>query len=117
MTEFISEADIVDDEFEVSWVIDTTPDYSLVSNFTDTYVNESFNYNITIIEEQFVVSEDDCAICMENRENDKFCQLNCQHCFCAVCIQTILHLPRAFHCPLCREKVATIKVVNTAYIN
>ena len=117
MSEFICEADIGGEEFEVSWAIDRTPDYSLVSNLTETYVNESFNYNITIMEEQFVVSEDDCAICMENRENDKFCQLNCKHCFCAVCIQTILHLPRAFHCPLCREKVATIKVVNTAYIN
>jgi hypothetical protein len=112
MTEFISEPDV-----EVSWVIDRTPDYSLVSNFTETYVNESFNYNITIIEEQFVFSEDDCTICMENRENDKFCQLNCQHCFCAVCIQTILHLPQVFHCPLCREKVDTIKVVNSAFIN
>jgi hypothetical protein len=116
MTEFISEPDV-----EVSWAIDTTPDYSLVSNFTETYVNdESFNYNITIIEEQFVVSEDecaaDCAICMESRENDKFCQLNCQHYFCTVCVETILHLPRAFHCPLCREKVATIKVVNTALL-
>ena len=118
MTEFISEPDIVDDEFEVSWSIDTTPDYSLVSNFAETYVNdESFNYNITIIEEQFVVSEDDCAICMENRENDKFCQLNCQHYFCVVCVQIILHLPRAFNCPLCREKVDTIKVINSAYIN
>ena len=80
----------------------------------------NFNDNISIIEEQFVVSDDDCsdcAICMESRENDKFCQLNCQHCFCAVCIQTILHLPRTFHCPLCRERVDTIKVVNTDYIN
>ena len=76
--------------------------------------------NISIIEEEFVVSEDecsDCAICMENRENDKFCQLNCQHYFCVVCVQIILHLPRAFHCPLCREKVDTIKVMNSAYIN
>ena len=117
MTEFISEPDV-----EVSWVIDTTPDYSLVGNFVESYVNdESFNYNITVIEEQFVVSQDecaaDCAICMENRENDKFCQLNCQHYFCVVCVQIILHLPRAFHCPLCREKVDTIKVMNSAYIN
>ena len=114
MTEFISEAAV-----EVSWVIDTTPDYSLINNLIEANI-EYFNDNISIIEEQFVVSDDDCsdcAICMESRENNKFCQLNCQHCFCAVCIQTILHLPRTFHCPLCRERVDTIKVVNTDYIN
>jgi hypothetical protein len=113
MTEFISEAAV-----EVSWVIDTTPDYSLINNLIEANI-EYFNDNISIIEEQFVVSDDDCsdcAICMESREDDKFCQLNCQHCFSAVCIQTILHLPRTFHCPLCREKVDTIKVVNTDYI-
>ena len=115
MTEFISEVG-----FEVSWFIDRTPNYSLINNLIEANI-DYFNDNISIIEEQFVVSQDecaaDCAICMENRENDKFCQLNCQHYFCVICVQIILHLPRAFHCPLCREKVDTIKVMNSAYIN
>ena len=115
MTEFISEVGV-----EVSWFIDRTPNYSLINNLIEANI-DYFNDNISIIEEEFVVSQDecaaDCAICMENRENDKFCQLNCQHYFCVVCVQIILHLPRAFHCPLCREKVDTIKVMNSAYIN
>ncbi len=114
MTEFISEPDI-----GVSWVIDRTPDYSLINNLIQANI-DYFNENITIIAEQFIVPEDeeysDCAICMEKREIEKFCQLNCEHHFCTICVQTILHLPQAFHCPLCREKVTTIKVVNTDYI-
>jgi hypothetical protein len=110
MTEFID-----DHTIEVSWVIDRTPNYSLINNLIQANI-DYFNDNISILAEQFVVPEDDCAICMENREIDKFCQLNCEHYFCTICVQTILHLPRAFHCPLCREKVTTITVVNTDYI-
>jgi hypothetical protein len=111
MTEFID-----DHTIEVSWFIDRTPNYSLINNLIHSNI-DYFNDNISVIEEEFVVSQDECAICMEKRENDEFCQLNCRHYFCAVCIQIILHLPRAFNCPLCREKVVTIKVMNSAYIN
>jgi hypothetical protein len=115
MTEFIDDPTI-----EVSWVIDRIPNYSLINNLIHANI-DYLNDNISIIVEQFVVSDDecaaDCAICMENRENAKFCRLNCQHYFCVICVQIILRLPRAFHCPLCRQKVVTVKVMNSAYIN
>ena len=107
MTEIISETLV-----ETLWFIDTTPDYSLLDNFHVTNLNN----NITIIPERFSASEEeqfDCFICMENRENDKFCQLNCDHYFCVTCIRTIIHLPQVFNCPLCREKVTSIKTMST----
>jgi late competence protein required for DNA uptake (superfamily II DNA/RNA helicase) len=106
MSEIITEYPI-----DVSWFIDTTPDYSLINNFTETNI-ANFNDSITIIAEQFTASEEehvDCFICMESRENNKFCQLNCGHYFCGICIRTIIGLPQAFHCPLCRVKVSNIK--------
>jgi hypothetical protein len=114
MTELISEPPI-----EVSWFIDTTPDYSLLDNFTETNLN-NFNNNINIIPHRFVASEEehvDCFICMESRENDKFCQLNCDHYFCVTCIRTIIQLPRVFVCPLCRERVTSIKTMVTDIYN
>lgn len=114
MTELISESPI-----EVSWFIDTTPDYSLLDNFAETNLN-NFNNNINIIPHRFVASEEehvDCFICMESRENDKFCQLNCDHYFCVTCIRTIIQLPRVFDCPLCRERVTSIKTMVTDVYN
>jgi hypothetical protein len=96
---------------DVSWFIDRSPDYSLLEMFAGINI-ENCNSTIRIISEQFVVSKgediDDCAICMETRENDEFCRLNCKHHFCSICIQIIMRLPRAFHCPLCRVKVDSI---------
>ena len=98
--------------------------YAQFQELMDSYQNGTFwdSVKVCLSNKEFnnlknIDCSEDCAICMENRENDKFCQLNCQHYFCVVCVQIILHLPRAFHCPLCREKVDTIKVMNSAYIN
>jgi hypothetical protein len=66
--------------------------------------------NIDII--NFTVSEEDrqCCICMEERQSEEICRLNCQHSFCVQCINQ--HLQTNHSCPICRSSVTTLTVQN-----
>ena len=66
--------------------------------------------NISII--NFTVSEEDrqCCICMEERQSEEICRLNCQHAFCVECINQ--HLQANHSCPICRTSVTTLSVQN-----
>lgn len=69
--------------------------------------------HIQIEVQEFPLSEEDCncCVCMETRENQQICQLNCQHKFCSEC--TLTHFRRhgqRTSCPLCRTPVTNISV-------
>ena len=57
--------------------------------------------------------EQDCCICMETREKEEICQLNCNHKLCEVCIKQLLYKNKISRmqttCPFCRETITTIK--------
>ena len=70
-------------------------------------------FTIRIDVQEFPVSQEDinCCICMESRENQQICQLNCLHKFCSEC--TLSHIQRngqRTSCPLCRTPVTNISV-------
>jgi len=71
---------------------------------------EPININIDV--EEFHLSEEDknCCICMEQRETQQICRLNCQHIYCVDCINK--HLQRNNGCPLCRTSITNIQVQN-----
>lgn len=74
-------------------------------------IHETVQTIIVNVEEFLVYDEDrDCCICMEQRECQQFCRLNCQHLFCLQCINT--NLSRNNLCPLCREPILTIQIQN-----
>lgn len=66
--------------------------------------------NITV--EEFLVSDEDrnCCICMEQRECQEICRLNCEHLFCTQCINS--NLSRNTSCPLCRVSITNIQTQN-----
>ena len=91
------------------------------------YINDNddfipFNYippqqipetsTIVVTVQEFLVSDEDrnCCICMEQRECQEICRLNCQHLFCVQCINT--NLSRNNSCPLCREPILNIQTQN-----
>ena len=65
--------------------------------------------SINFIVDEFILSSEElnCCICMEEQEDQRVCQLNCQHTFCIDCIDK--HLERNYTCPLCRERISQIK--------
>lgn len=81
--------------------------------FNDNYPllqREPININFNI--EEFTISEEErnCCICMEQRETQQFCRLNCQHLYCVTCINS--HLERNNSCPLCRTNITNIQIQN-----
>lgn len=64
---------------------------------------------VNFILQEFELSEEDktCCICMEQKENEQICSINCRHKFCVVCID--LHLNRNQYCPLCRAYIHQIQ--------
>lgn len=55
----------------------------------------------------------ECVICMEPREKDKFCKLTCSHTFCSECVSTCVKArPMDYNCSLCRAAVKTITTSN-----
>jgi hypothetical protein len=64
---------------------------------------------LMVFAEQFYVQEEDevCCICLERREIDDICRLNCQHDFCIYC--TYEHIQRNTTCPVCRLAIVTIQ--------
>lgn len=69
--------------------------------------------HIDVVVQQFPLSQEDrnCCVCMETRENQQICQLNCLHKFCSEC--TLTHIQRNTQqpcCPLCRTNITNISV-------
>jgi len=61
------------------------------------------NFNLTDEERQ-------CCICMEERQTEEICRLNCQHSFCVEC--TYQHLQTNHTCPICRTTISDLYVQN-----
>ncbi len=119
----------------VSWSIDVTPDYTLNNiedstdyvEATDFLVDYDYNYHydfipfnsqnpnnvnntsINFIISEFHLSEEskNCCICMEDKKDTQFCNLNCLHNFCIECINS--HLNTNHCCPLCRTYIYQIQ--------
>lgn len=127
----------IETEFEeITWTIDRTGDRNMLNlinlNSYDTnttiYTNvyqTSHNtlYNdvtptipflqeklITIYCEELEISDEDqnCCICMEKREKNDICELNCKHKFCGFCVEKCVKRPDTYNCSLCREHVVKI---------
>ena len=109
----------------VSWSIDTNPatdlDADLIINYivsiltsfepTIPFINEMAVINeMAIICEPLEISEEqqNCCICMEIKEKEDICLVNCGHSFCGECIKNTYNKNRNFGCPLCRESVFVI---------
>lgn len=97
---------------EVYWYIDRTPDYSLLNIINNPKINSStiIKHNIDIIFKKIEISKEDktCYICMENRENEEICRLNCDHVMCGICANHILKTFTTICCPLCRTPTTNI---------
>ena len=93
----------------VHWYIDRNPDYNIVSNLNRT-TGDYKKHHIDIICENIEISDEEqnCCICMEEREKDDICRFTCQHVFCGTCIIDILKTQNSVCCPLCREIVTNI---------
>jgi len=61
---------------------------------------------------QFSEEQCECCICMDQKEEENICQLNCGHSFCVSCIDTSLKTFRDRNqdviCALCRGEVKKI---------
>lgn len=98
--------------------------YDNYNNYIDIIYNEIAYQIITIpnlhqsdiftidVKYKFLeISEEDqnCCICMETREKEDICQFNCNHNLCEICVIDLLNKNKNATCPLCREKIKTIK--------
>ena len=88
--------------------IHTLPDLSEITVLFD---NDEYARNQEDNNEE--TKENECVICMEPREKDKFCKLTCSHTFCSECVSTCVKArPRDYNCSLCRAAVKTITTSN-----
>ena len=77
--------------------------------------HHQFKFHIGIAFQSLEISEEmqNCCICMEQREKDEICELNCHHNFCGFCVKDILRKNnnprRQVLCPLCRENIKNVK--------
>jgi hypothetical protein len=96
---------------EVYWYIDRTPNYTMLdiinSNIDSSTIKK---HNINIILKKIEIFEEDknCCICMEDREKEDICCLNCNHLICGICTKHILKKFDTISCPLCRTSIANI---------
>ena len=86
---------------------------ALASATTDDFIPfEPFTIDIYVQEFLLLKEDRNCCICMESRENEQICQLNCHHKFCSKC--TLSHIQRNRRqqpcCPLCRTNISNISV-------
>ena len=108
------------------------PNYDVYYNYANNnynYANNNYNYYfdnrlqvinnldhnhpIDIICESLIISDEaqNCCICMETREKQEICLLNCNHGFCGICVKDILTKQNRYpKCALCREKISVIRV-------
>ena len=91
---------------------------NILSNITedDDFIpfdnSHHINHIIHVDINNLSVSEEDrqCCICMEQRQTEDICRLNCQHSFCVQCINQ--HLQTNHSCPICRARVTNVSVQN-----
>jgi hypothetical protein len=95
---------------EVYWYIDRTPDYNILDTIHNSIDNNhSKKHDIIILYKNIDFSEEEnCYICMEDREKQEFCSLNCEHIVCGICAKNILKSFTVICCPLCRTSVTNI---------
>jgi hypothetical protein len=108
---------------DVDWYIDRTPEIDINNhgyNYFRTIINILeptilFLNEMTVICEPLEISEkqQDCCICMEIREKDEICLVNCGHSFCGECIKNTYNKNRNLGCPLCRESIFVITTQKT----
>jgi hypothetical protein len=100
----LSDSTMEDTTFTVSWCIDRRPGTDIQ------YGAENYNCGVIFIRERVEIADEqyECCVCMENREKEEVCALNCNHTFCAMCVKTIMTASRAFCCPICRGKVTRV---------
>jgi hypothetical protein len=99
---------------------DSSSDYTNINTLTTTHIYNDVAPTIPFIHEQLIIisceqveisdEEQNCCICMEAREKNDICSLNCQHKFCWVCVEKCVKRPDPYNCSLCRETVTKITV-------
>ena len=79
-------------------------------NINPTIRFEEPKQNIDIIYKTLLVSDEEsiCCICIETREKNEICSLNCHHTFCGYCVENCLKNQDIYMCSLCREVVIVI---------
>ena len=79
-------------------------------NINPTIIFEEPKQNIDIIYKTLLVSDEEsiCCICIETREKNEICSLNCHHTFCGYCVENCLKNQDIYMCSLCRKTVVTI---------
>lgn len=99
----------------VYWYIDRNPDYNIAANINRTTLEYNSlpshkTHYIDIICKNIEISEEEqnCCICMEDRDKIDICRFTCQHSFCGTCIIDILKTQILACCPLCREMITNI---------
>jgi hypothetical protein len=99
---------------EVYWYIDRTPDYTMLDIINNAKIDRSTikKHNIDIIFKNIEISEEEqnCYICMEDREKEVICCLNCNHLICGICAKHMLKTLDTICCPLCRTSITNITV-------
>lgn len=114
---------------EITWVIDKNMNHNYTSDNSYEYIiyNNTYNIidyinihptirfdepkqNIDIIYKTLLISDEKsiCCICMEKREKNEICSLNCHHTFCGYCVENCLKMQDMYVCSLCREVVIVI---------
>ena len=124
---------IEENDIEIDWLIDRTPDYNLLNDlfyqFSQSLINRAIQLNerilldqnnfisfeqettIQTIVQEISISEEDkyCSICLETREHQDISQINCGHKFCVNCLTEHIRYNRIQPCcPLCRDNISHI---------
>jgi hypothetical protein len=80
---------------------------------------------LELLEDNFIPEKvEECVICYEVKEKDKFARLNCEHIFCGDCVVKTIqtkneqneHSNNHIKCSLCRESVSVISVIDDKII-
>lgn len=71
--------------------------------------NRLNNSPVNFIVNEFDLSEEDrtCCVCIDEKNSEQICKLNCCHAFCVECINSCLD--RNSLCPLCRTYITQIR--------
>jgi hypothetical protein len=71
--------------------------------------NRINNSPVNFIVNEFDLSEEDrtCCVCIDEKNSEQICKLNCCHVFCVECINNCLE--RNSLCPLCRSYITQIR--------
>jgi hypothetical protein len=83
---------------------------------------------LELLEDNFIPEKvEECVICYEVKEKDKFARLNCEHIFCGDCVVKTIQIKNEqneqnkqvnnhIKCSLCRESVSVISVIDDKII-